>query len=144
MSKVGNLTHLAFNLIKFTIMYPERFKKATDKLIKAYLNDTLQTGDCSACAVGNMCNGQRIWYASVINFREINTVSIRQIQKADALIKETGYSIEEINQIESTFEHTAGDNFNKLVAVFNLLCSFDNIEDSSSFIKALQPETIEL
>lgn len=32
-----------------------RFERAVQALVSAYMNDTLEKGNCSACAVGNIC-----------------------------------------------------------------------------------------
>lgn len=36
---------------------PELYQKTVDILVKAYFDDTLQHGNCYACAVGNIIAG---------------------------------------------------------------------------------------
>ena len=39
----------------------ELYNKTTTTLLNAYKNGTLFHGDCSACAVGNICGGNPSW-----------------------------------------------------------------------------------
>jgi hypothetical protein len=41
--------------------YPDRFNNAINKLVKAFFDETLTKGKCTACAVGNICDGSKDW-----------------------------------------------------------------------------------
>ena len=134
----------------------ERFKNAYDRLVKAYITNGLMANDCTACAVGNMCDDKG-WFRAVLDFRE-------KVEVIRTINNNTGYSIEELSQIEYTFEENthykkegyystparivwtrddspldfiketpefmsklADDQFNGLKAVIELLMSFDKM-----------------
>lgn len=130
-----------------------RFKNAYDALIKAFFEGTLAKGTCAACAVGNIV-GAAMGVKSVIhktheeywnNFMNCkNTVWSHDFEanKIDALI---GYSLNEVNEIESAFEcnteinfnyygiysesQILNDQFNGLMAVVDVLLELDNMKD---------------
>lgn len=98
----------------------QKFHETVGILVKAYLNDTLEHGRCSACVVGNLCGGNPIWsYLFVtdqngnqdympIGYWDEEHLSHRYdiLQKAKNLCLSTGYSIDELKRIELTFETT--------------------------------------
>lgn len=84
-----------------------RFKRAYDLLVKAYFEGTLNAGDCSACAVGNICGSpdwRRLFYTSSGLQRYTPNSNIVPQGYVDGLEKSTGYSIKELAKIEYTFE----------------------------------------
>lgn len=135
----------------------ERFKRAYDLLVKAYFNGTLRAGDCTACAVGNICGGNPEWKALFVTLSKTNQhkrfweeYEVRALYKLSiSEIKEiveelTDYSESELAKIEFTFETNTkfdheeyyslseseilADQFNGLKAVVELMMSFDGIE----------------
>ena len=126
------------------------FEKTMDILVKAYLNDTLEHGNCHACAVGNLIAAQNglsykrdysdfqrwdgyiepHWYQLVTPVKcdygdiEIGTNQINQI----------GYSIQDTIRIENAFENSErGQNnddwmFNGLMAVLDVLAEIHGID----------------
>lgn len=90
------------------------FEKTVDVLVKAYLNGTLEHGNCCACAVGNIiadsCGFKYVrtpgscrewdwlfyrpeWYSKFDN-------RVRSCYQTEA----TGYTVDELNKIEQAFE----------------------------------------
>lgn len=107
---------------------PALFNKTISILVKAYQNDTLEHGICSACAVGNLCNGSGAWS------HVFYTCTGGQIIKRGnyfGWIKETidatGYTWQELAKIEYSFETAKKGstheewNFNGLMAVCDAL-----------------------
>ncbi len=101
----------------------ERFKKAYDRLVKAYFEGTLQAGKCEYCAIGNILqNTGWVWlFATSVDGRSIFTTPhilmhkykldtpgniklLAEVYGAVAAIKESGYSQLELAQVESLFE----------------------------------------
>lgn len=103
------------------------FQNTVDILVKAYLNNTLEHGDCGACAVGNLVsaaigpfeamppyleNGkvaeEGIGWPNVFCTIE-NGYQIIRSNKYEGLAKEqidsTGYSRQDLARIEEAFEY---------------------------------------
>lgn len=135
----------------------EKFKRAYDLLIKAYFNDKLRAGDCTACAVGNICGGWAEWvdlFCTGDGTQDCRDPSMESFNMktydeiAAELFEISGYTEEELKQVEFLFETTTKikislflpdnnkytpseiltDQYNGLKAVIELLMSFDNIE----------------
>ena len=108
----------------------ERFEKAYNALLKAFMNDTLASGTCKACAVGNIiadamdgvvykdddtddfdCNVDNAWWKDVFVTSESGQTIYKV--KDDGNIKVyrkrmfelTGYEWHELARIEKTFEN---------------------------------------
>lgn len=101
------------------------FAGTVDILVKAYLNGTLERGVCAACAVGNIikANGYHLndddnsthWLRIINNkIRGLSGVSYNDTI-ANEQISASGYSINDLNRIEATFEETPKE----------LICSYD-------------------
>lgn len=114
------------------------FESTVDILVKAYLNDTLQHGDCAACAVGNIiaanigaevipekltCNGE--WRRGADHiviawndvfmtpFREEQRVSVyNYIGQVKRQIDASGYSWQDLARIEFAFERAENPEYN--------------------------------
>lgn len=134
---------------------PELYKKTVDILFQAYFNDTLKHGDCSACAVGNICLGngiERIWMGIVGSKNNavwgevFRTNSVKRKQfifeenykgVAKEVIDVTGYKWQELARIEKAFEladkgSSEEDHmYNGLVAVLDVLKEIHEVEDDS-------------
>lgn len=127
----------------------KRFDNAVTKLYTAFHNGTLNALKCEACAVGNLCDNDGGWFniGEEFNHRKI---PFRYTLK-------TGYSVEELNTIESLFMfgtkniHTdvskfySSDNkketqFKGLCAVVEYLCELDNIPNVMDYTKLFETE----
>jgi hypothetical protein len=132
----------------------KRFDKAIKGLVKGYMNDTLVKKSCAACAVGNIiaeCNKYTIdlFFSSFYSWKdkEGNSVGIQWDNvfltgenkqliyeggykgEAKEQIDSTGYTWEELAQVEFTFEKTQGNMFTKLMAVVEVLCNIEGFND---------------
>lgn len=129
------------------------FENSLSVLVLAYINDTLTHLNCTACAVGNLIaaahgckmvadekmgrgyfqwideNGQRKF---VHWLRSVTTIFRDEDQEQDILW--TGYSVEELRQIESAFEKSNKGNtldewmFNGLIAVVDVLAEIHGVD----------------
>lgn len=151
-------------------MNSKRFDNAISALVEAYLHGTLAAGTCVACAVGNMiakASGMKIqpnnfnpyddynqtlpqWGAALLIARHrcaFVTPDELQIQ-IDNVVR-TGYSLEEIERIETAFENNTHisfrqysvrddqqidtDQYNGLMAVVDVLCELEGISDVQTY-----------
>lgn len=126
---------------------PERFNRAIAALVKAFFDGMLRKGDCTACAVGNICEGRSEW-SNVF----MTTSSGRQVLWteeytgiAKELINKTGYHWTELSRLEKAFEHNtriSGHDYlftnqsaimeyqyNGLMAVVSVLCEIEGIKE---------------
>lgn len=132
--------------------HPERFTRAINKLVNAFLNGNLRAGYCNACAVGNMCNGNNDWQYAFITSRgkqykhyrnpDVPEIDIEVARKA---IEPTGYSFDELARVENAFEQSGitqkqaeepryyddwnsmEDQYTRLMAVVDVLMDIDDI-----------------
>jgi hypothetical protein len=125
------------------------FEKTVDILVKAYLNDTLEHGNCYACAVGNMvaaANGYTynrddfslkwsnermpVWIDPVwLGYVDRHH---RSFERAKSEAESTGYTIDEIARIEEAFEYADRhgqdrDGYNGLMAVVSVLAEIHGV-----------------
>jgi hypothetical protein len=147
----------------------EKFHHTVNILVQAFLNDELAHKTCSACAVGNIVaaatgtkpkrndelapiefdntffadgsfamNG---WYATISGTKSI---------EGECQIRATGYTVDELKEIEYVFEHAPGDPgkpdeglfrgrctdptwmFNGLMAVVDVLAEIHGIDLSTA------------
>jgi hypothetical protein len=139
---------------------PELYRKTVDILYAAYFNDTLEHGNCAACAVGNMVaagcgysvikdmQGKSAWntdgprYSWNNLFTTVNgQQSVHNLYRQDPYVRyeiaSTGYPWYELAKIEYAFETAdAGTNeedymFNGLVAVLEVLKQLHEVEDDT-------------
>lgn len=137
---------------------PELYNKTVDILVQAYMNDTLQHGNCHACAVGNLvaanCGynmGQLgLWYRNgllvVSSWPNVHCVNedgqylnfCNYTGEAKEQIDATGYSPIETAGIELAFESTRENGntddermFNSLLAVIDYLDKIHENEDAT-------------
>jgi len=149
----------------------ELFEKTVNILVKAFQNDTLEYTECKACAVGNIVaanNNVNLYYDKenrciVSDNEEYNTgiwfnpfkwgmcgrdnINYDLLKQKDIAqqIKSTGYSINEIADIELAFGigcgHDGLNNFEGLMSVVDCLmdiheCSKSEAEKAKSlFVK---------
>ena len=128
------------------------FAYTVNVLVKAYLNDRLEHGDCRACAVGNIvedagfyraynmnisegCNSVWKWLFYTCGRKQISGSNDPEKQRiACETIKATGYTVEEMMKIEFAFETAPyGRNedqwmFNGLMAVVDVLAEIHGID----------------
>lgn len=126
----------------------KRFNNAVTKLYIAFHNGTLNALDCSACAVGNICDNKRDW---IKVRRDLVTDSLKfdyyKEKEALTLISKTGYSPKEIVHIEHLFMEkamggyrtyfieTRETQFEGLCAVIEYLAELDGIPNPFDFNK---------
>lgn len=139
----------------------KRFEAAVSKLYTAFHNGTLNSNDCTMCAVGNICNKNPIWSflvshhgSGIVNNNKSNAGLII----AEMAIKHTGYSPEEIVTIEKVFLEgtdfsnkaylplfieTKEEQFQGLCDVIEYLCKLDNIPNVMDYTKLFEIENDE-
>lgn len=115
------------------MLKPELYQKTVDILVKAYFEDTLEHGNCSACAVGNIVNYEKSkmswsWANVFCTSSRIQIVEPNNYEgAAKDEIDSTGYTWRELAKIEYAFETApkgnSGDEwmFNGLMAVIDVL-----------------------
>lgn len=115
------------------MLKPELYQKTVDILVKAYFEDTLEHGNCEACAVGNIVNYGKPkktleWSNVFCTSSHIQIVEPRNYEgTAKDEIDSTGYTWQELSQIEYAFETAPRGNsddkwmFNGLMAVIDVL-----------------------
>lgn len=132
---------------------PELYKKTVDILFDAYFNDELRHGECSACAVGNICKGNGVPVYNHLMYNAYNNAAWRNVfstsdswgqivdehfyvGEAKRVIDATGYTWQELAKIEYAFESAPKGNseedwmFNGLVAVLEVLKQIHQVEDN--------------
>lgn len=89
---------------------PKRFTEAVTKLYNAFHNGTLDAMNCSACAVGNICNNNKEWddygifYSNLYdNGDYIWNPTDEEKQTGLEVIEKTGYSPNELKNVEILF-----------------------------------------
>lgn len=131
------------------------YHKTVDILVQAYFNDTLQLGDCNACAVGNLVAANMGYkYTRCLDWEnstgayvstqwdEVHCVSHEPdmnnyFGEAKKQIDSTGYSPHETCRIEYAFEAAPIGNsnedymFNGLMAVIEVLDQIHENTDTS-------------
>lgn len=143
--------------------YPERFERAIRKLVRAFFDDELLKGRCRYCAVGNMCDNQYEWSLvfntpqrprlvgkEIILEQDIDLLFYRDSSKE--VIDSTGYTVLELARVESAFERAeeVGDKnslqsqFNGLMAVVDVLCDIERIEDAEPVKDMFRPKLEEV
>lgn len=134
------------------------FEKTVDILVKAYLNDTLEHGNCAACAVGNIVvsvHGYQYYSQSPLTGLKVDEIITydnwysvltgHESYRGRKEIEKTGYSFKEIRRIEAAFERSRDlpdRMFNGLMAVVNVLADIHGVdlqakeEAKALFVKA--------
>lgn len=122
---------------------PELYNKSANLLIDAWMSGKLEHGDCTACAVGNICGGNGAWavkFSTNASMRsqtpglfvpsEIDRVighglplyvsDLHEEEKmtafayADKVISDTSYTEKELAKIEWAFEMSIASDYEKL------------------------------
>lgn len=120
-----------------------RFNNAVTKLYNAFHNGTLDAFDCTACAVGNICNNQAEW-SDLKGFICENPYA--EQNKGHYIIKQTGYSVNELIKVEIIFvEHVSlsnseEDQFKGLCSVVEYLCELDGIPNVMDYTCLFETE----
>jgi hypothetical protein len=132
----------------------ERFEKAVMKLYNAFHNNELNAMHCQHCAVGNICNNEREWddlgvFASDTIFGDGTNwnVDAEKIKESLDVINKTGYSAQELVEVERLFleacEYQKGTKhlqFKGLCAVVEYLAKLDNIPNPMDYTKLFETE----
>lgn len=118
-----------------------RFENAVSKLYKAFHEGKLDSGSCSACAVGNICDRNPMWEIAG-GFFSAKQANGSRLEYAMKVINHTGYSREELNEVERIFikavkwRETKRFHFKGLCAVVEYLAELDGIPNPMDY-KAL-------
>jgi len=105
------------------------FDNTVDILVKAYLNNTLKHGDCTACAVGNILGRRSQWnrlfvtpcdgpvilpqkfagegellYGVITSIKIESEFDRQLLSESLELISESGYTVQELAMVENAFE----------------------------------------
>lgn len=127
---------------------PKRFTDAVSKLYNAFHENKLDQYYCTACAVGNICDGNDSW-AHLIGVGAVFTHGKKSSFFENLVHNEhtlkTGYSLFELSTIESVFMTAAFTNrkehqFKGLCAVIEYLCELDNIQNIMDFTSLFETE----
>lgn len=140
----------------------QRIQKAINIFLDAINNGTLSKGDCSYCAVGNLCGNDGNWglffYTSfgvqIRNYNNKNCVSVKEA------IKKSDFTDKELMKIEYAFETNTDihhdtyechskeeireDQIKGLTAVLNVMYTFDNCSPINEPIEEVFTKKAEL
>ena len=132
----------------------KRFDEAVKKLYISFHNGTLNAMDCSACAVGNICNGDSNWKNNMDDYRILEELT--DFDKLNDIKNyfDSGYSAKELANIESIFmfgfdvkqesfyfiERYPHDNYTAMISVIEYLCELDNIPNIMDYTKLFETE----
>lgn len=134
----------------------ERFNRALNRLVKAYMNDTLNAGKCTACAVGSMCGGDSEWRYAVWaedvsgcgrTQRTCNSYHIPSeydLLRSIKRIKLTGYTPHQLALVENAFMNHCISPFRGLMAVVDVLCEIEGINDPSPYKEMFEGKELTL
>lgn len=129
----------------------KRFENAVTKLYSAFHKNEMNAYNCSACAVGNICNGESAW-KNVLGFNgsecEVPSVSLVNYNgHTKNIIKKTGYTPEELGWVELKFmkanpygNQTKSTQFQGLCNVVEYLCELDGIPNVMDFKSLFETE----
>ncbi len=138
----------------------ELFDRTISILVKAYQQNTLEHGNCYVCAVGNLVAANmkikfsfsKIWDSEKMPQWDDVFSTARGLQRREELnyigeakrqIDATGYTWEDLAQIEFAFETAEKGNnddvwmFNGLMAVVDVLLQIHECEDVAEVTKSL-------
>lgn len=145
---------------------PELYQKTVDILVQAYFNDTLEHGNCAACAVGNIIaanneidfkrgdstpclfwDNKRLpvwgWIFQTDRDKKRQRFSPESyIGEMKAEIDSSGYDLYDLRKIEYAFEMAEKGNseedymFNGLMAVIEVLDTIHKNKDSETTINS--------
>lgn len=127
------------------------FDHTVNVLVKAYLNDELEHGNCEACAVGNIvhaagfprydnckmpydsCGMWKSVFYTDDGKQEFWEPSSRLYSHGIDKINATGYTVDELARVEFAFETALGSNpdewmFNGLMDVVDVLAEIHGID----------------
>lgn len=131
-----------------------RFDSAVSKLYNAFHEKRLIGNDCTACAVGNMCDNSGSWFGAVdsarpelnMNYIKITKLPLMKNVVDNETIIKTGYSGNQLAMIETLFlsEIDIVENeetqFKGLCKVVEYLCELDNIPNIMDYTRLFETE----
>lgn len=123
----------------------ERFTNAVTKLYTAFHENRLNSLDCTACAVGNICNNTREW-SDVEGFIAFMGDDMEGRRKGMKLINQTGYSVKELIKVEDIFvrkvdlKQSKDSQFRGLCAVVEYLCGLEGIPNVMDYTSLFETE----
>lgn len=126
------------------------FENSVSVLVRAYLNNELQHGDCGACAVGNLVLAAGVPKSASVIEGKVNASwkwafftcdGVQSRGDNDKLlgyalwvIKKTGYLVDDLARVEFAFETAEKGNnkddymFNGLLAVVDVLAEIHGVD----------------
>lgn len=120
---------------------PERFTNAVTKLYIAFHNGELESMICQKCAVGNIVGG-REWSGYLKGYGSIEENNLGRL-----LVDKSGYSSEELLNIERIFMRksvaeieTKETQFDGLCSVVEYLCELDGIPNVMDYTCLFETE----
>lgn len=131
---------------------PIRLENAITKLYTAYHSGELDAMNCEHCAVGSICNNDSAWdnlpiFQSTLKWGNYIQPCDYELELAEIVIKESGYSKEELQKVEIIFltatDFKKGDKetqFKGLCAVVEYLCELDNVPNVMDYTKLFETE----
>jgi len=139
-----------------------RILRAIDVFLDAINNGTLAKGDCTMCAVGNLCGGDDRWaglfFTNSMGEQYIHQHSLYPAKDGYEAIKKTEFSEKELAKIEYAFETNTkiplkyyyfyskeairADQINGLNAVVKVMMEFDDCKESVEEVFTKRAELI--
>ncbi len=121
-----------------------RFENAVSKLYNAFHENRLNAFDCSACAVGNMCDNNENWseyFGNAVSLTPDQYItSVYPYPEVKNQYNYNGYNQDELFEVEKIFlnvwigqNHDSGTckelQFKGLCAVIKYLCELEGIDN---------------
>ncbi len=135
---------------------PIRLENAITKLYKAFHSGTLNAFDCTACAVGNICDNTEGWayyFGAHVKTTPSNIILSVHVPENLEGFSKNGYNQNELSMIENVFlkqwigekhnSHNKETQFKGLCAVVEYLCELDNIPNVMDYTKLFETENNE-
>lgn len=129
----------------------KRFDEAVTKLYNAFHKNRLNAYNCSACAVGNICNNDGGWTSDTLfmernfdkKYEDISNYSSKELNIIEHLfvfgVKSEKYN-SKIPHLRDLFILKKEAEFKGLCAVVEYLCELDDITNVMDYTKLLETE----
>ncbi len=123
----------------------KRFENAVSKLYNSFHENRLEGEICTACAVGNICDGRGDWFAFRL-LKNNGKQSYYNMEIANEIVSKSGYTSKELLKVEDLFLKAVEKRENKetqfqgLCAVVEYLAELDNIPNPMDYSKLFETE----
>jgi hypothetical protein len=135
----------------------KRFENAVMKLYKAFHENRLNATDCTACAVGNICDNSDDWknnfgHALCLDYNNGLILKLEEYPKTKTAYFKNGYNQDELHNVEKVFlnywlnkPHSSGKTdkdlqFKGLCAVVEYLAELDNIPNPMDYSRLFETQ----